>query len=152
MDTKQAMERWNCDIRAVREWCREGVIDGAAKSKRGSWIIPDDAKRPLDRSLSREILWSIVEWQNGCVSRIDLTGWGVSRTEVLAYLKALERDNCLELEEDDTAGSSSLRITKRGFSLIGRGGKTEPIIPSAARIVTTLSGKFVGALLDEMFM
>lgn len=44
---KEIAELWNISATLVTRYCRDGRIEGAHK-ERGVWLIPQDAKRPLD--------------------------------------------------------------------------------------------------------
>ncbi|MDD3746518.1 MAG: LuxR C-terminal-related transcriptional regulator [Anaerostipes sp.] len=46
--TKQAAKKWGIAQRRVQLQCKEGNVDGAIRLGR-EWMIPFDAKRPLDR-------------------------------------------------------------------------------------------------------
>ncbi len=43
----EAAQKWNLTIRRVQELCKSGAIAGAARFGR-AWMIPEDAKRPMD--------------------------------------------------------------------------------------------------------
>ncbi len=47
---EKAME-WGVSPRSVNDMCKKGKIQGATKEK-GSWKIPDDARKPVDRRVS----------------------------------------------------------------------------------------------------
>ena len=47
MDIKQTASKWNISERRVRVFCESGKINGAHKQGR-AWVVPDDAKKPLD--------------------------------------------------------------------------------------------------------
>ena len=44
--SEKALE-WNVTPRTVNAMCKNGRIQGAVKEKR-TWLIPDDAEKPLD--------------------------------------------------------------------------------------------------------
>lgn len=45
---KETAEKWDVTVRTVQNMCKSGLIPGAQKWER-SWMIPDTAKRPIDR-------------------------------------------------------------------------------------------------------
>lgn len=47
MDAHKASEKWNLTEKRITALCREGRIFGARKAGK-TWLIPDDAKRPVD--------------------------------------------------------------------------------------------------------
>lgn len=46
---KELAELWNLNINTVNNWCRKGLLPGAAKRGRQRWIIPRDTVRPPNR-------------------------------------------------------------------------------------------------------
>ena len=42
---REAAEKWNVSERQVQVWCKEGMINGAAKFAK-SWAIPGDTEKP----------------------------------------------------------------------------------------------------------
>ena len=48
---KEVAAAWGVSQRTVNNLCKEGKIPGAEKIK-GTWWIPDDAKRPADGRIS----------------------------------------------------------------------------------------------------
>ena len=48
---KEKALEWDVTPRAVNVMCKNGRIDGAIKEK-GSWLIPDDAEKPIDGRIS----------------------------------------------------------------------------------------------------
>lgn len=51
--TKEISTRWGISDRRVLQYCNAGRIDGAVKMG-NTWIIPKDAKKPIDRRLKSE--------------------------------------------------------------------------------------------------
>lgn len=51
---KQAAEKWNLTVRRVQDLCRSNLIDGAIRWGR-DWMIPADARRPIDRRRKVEV-------------------------------------------------------------------------------------------------
>lgn len=47
LTTVEMAERWNITSRRIGVLCAEGRIDGAVK-KGKTWLIPMDAKKPVD--------------------------------------------------------------------------------------------------------
>lgn len=48
---KEKALEWNVSPRSVNDMCKKGRIQGAIKEK-GSWLIPDDAPKPMDGRVS----------------------------------------------------------------------------------------------------
>ena len=48
---KEKALEWDVTPRAVNVMCKNGRIEGAIKEK-GSWLIPDDAEKPIDGRIS----------------------------------------------------------------------------------------------------
>ena len=46
ISVKEASIKWNVSERSVRNYCSSGRVDGAI-FENGSWLIPDDAKKPV---------------------------------------------------------------------------------------------------------
>lgn len=115
-NTKDMAERWNASIADVRGWCRKGCV-ASAKKVSAKWRISHSAKRPLDRKLVEEILWILLESPRVDPSDIDLSHWGVARTDTAAYLRSMEQDGSIIAGDDGTYS-----LSKRGFKLLGRGG------------------------------
>ena len=51
MTCKEKALEWGLSIRSINNFCKQGKIPGATKVK-GSWQIPDDAKKPEDGRVS----------------------------------------------------------------------------------------------------
>lgn len=49
----QAAKRWNITQRRVQILCAKGRIDGVFKLGE-SWVIPANAKKPIDRRIKKE--------------------------------------------------------------------------------------------------
>jgi len=45
--TKEVAEKWGISDRRVLQYCNAGRIEGAVKMG-NTWIIPKDAKKPID--------------------------------------------------------------------------------------------------------
>lgn len=118
MTTSEAAGKWNATTRSVAAWCKDGLIGGARKTYR--WLIPVDALRPIDKKLAREIIWSIVEVELGLLEHPDLTEWGIRHDQIARYLESLVNEGYLEKCSPDN--DADIRITKKGFALIGRCG------------------------------
>jgi len=55
ISVKAIAEKWNIGKRAVQLMCTQGKIKGAKRlSDSGVWLIPEDAKRPIDMRKSRK--------------------------------------------------------------------------------------------------
>lgn len=49
----EAAEKWGISERRIQKLCEENRIDGAMKFSR-IWVIPKDAKKPVDARLKKE--------------------------------------------------------------------------------------------------
>lgn len=152
MNAREATVKWNCSVDNVRSWCREGAVSGAIKDK-GRWKIPDNAKRPIDRRLQREIIWRVLEKKNDPDARIDLTAWGVADEDILDYFSAtiplLVRKN---YPDTNTINSlDELSVTEAGFRLIGRyrNGNARDV-PRLLTWPANLTGTFTDAFVRDL--
>ena len=57
--SEKALE-WNVTPRTVNAMCKNGRIQGAVKEKR-TWLIPDDAEKPLDGRVPRKCEGKYIE-------------------------------------------------------------------------------------------
>lgn len=145
MSTEEAAEKWGTDKSTVAEWCREGHIEGAEKSKSFpfEWQIPYDAKRPIDKELTAEIIWQIVEIKNGIAVDFDLANWGVSRDSVDGCIAALVAGLYLcRTQEGD------LLMTRKGLNAINR--KKGEEAPEILIWTASAAGAFTGMFLRQM--
>ena len=150
MDTKTAAEKWGCKDRDVQNWCRSGFVDGAVMEKR-KWLIPDDAQRPLDRKLQKEILWQILQWKDSHQKRVDLTCGGISDDGIVNYIALLlgaylrNAPGVAEIRDLD-----DLELTERGFSLLGYGKEAEAeSLPKVIRWSASAAGVFAANFASE---
>lgn len=157
MKTAEAAEKWNCTPKDVAQWCKQGLIPGAEKPSGPSavrpWAIPDDAKRPIDRRLQREIIWRIIERKNDPGTHVDLTAWGIADEDVPGCLHAM-MPILLRKGEPDAGiiGSvDELRVTEAGFRLVNRHGAVSAndapaFLTWSANFAGTFAGAFVSSL------
>lgn len=54
LTTAEVAEKWNISRRRVTVLCEEGRIDGVLR-KSNIWLIPDNAKKPLDGRITRSL-------------------------------------------------------------------------------------------------
>ncbi|WP_273384069.1 hypothetical protein [Enorma phocaeensis] len=148
-----AAERWGCSKDDVYAWCKNGSVAGARKEGR-TWAIPQNAERPLDKKLIREILWQLLELKNGTAHRFDLSEWGVKQTDLARYLNPLV-DGCY-IEQTPSAhigeGTLSYRITNKGLRLLGRSGSkdTSVDVPQPLMIGATVTGRFTSQIISDL--
>lgn len=150
MNTKTAADKWFCTQAEVREWCRGGIINAAVKEK-GRWSIPQEAKRPLDRKLQREILWRIIEVKNGQRASFELTDWGIPDADLPGYLEPLF-GTCLR-GEDHAAGWDEVNVSSGGLRLLGRNpvaDDTQPPVPVALNWCASLAGTYTASFLSNL--
>lgn len=153
MDTKTASIRWNCTVGDIREWCRDGKVL-EAKKERGRWVIPDDAMRPLDRKLQKEILWQILEFENDNSCRIDLTQWGINDDSIVDYLSSLF-PLCLRRRCDSNRPINKLaelQITDLGLAIAGRryDAETADRVPKVIQWSAQVTGIFAASFVNSM--
>ena len=53
LSAKEVAEKWNISRRRVQVLCEEGRIEGAFKLS-DVWVIPKDAKKPVDRRIRKK--------------------------------------------------------------------------------------------------
>lgn len=53
LSTTETGEKWGLSSRRVVVLCNEGRIDGAQKAG-STWIIPEDAKKPIDARIKNK--------------------------------------------------------------------------------------------------
>lgn len=150
MNTKEAAEKWGCGTDEVRGWCRSGYINGATKEK-GRWVIPQNAKRPIDRKMQREILWRILEVQNGERRVVQLTEWGIPDIDLPGSIGSLF-DLCLRVREgatkEELSGWGDVCITGMGMRLLGRKNNCMDNLDAVPKVLTwtvSLAGTFAAS-------
>ena len=150
MNTSEAAILWKAGVNDVRSWCRNGEIAGTSK-EHGKWVIPDDARRPLDKRLQTELLWRILELQQGIRTRLDLTDWGIRDADLPEYVTSLF-GLCLrsnrELEHQMIEGWNDIGITEMGMKLLGRKEmslelKIPPIVKLTGKAAAYLASYFL---------
>ncbi|MEG0770048.1 MAG: helix-turn-helix domain-containing protein [Ruthenibacterium sp.] len=52
LTTKQASELWGISPRRIALLCEQGRITGAVKAGK-TWLLPPDAKKPMDKRLKK---------------------------------------------------------------------------------------------------
>lgn len=146
--TAECAEKWNADKRDVSAWCRADLISGAVKetSFPFRWIIPCDAKRPIDACIIRELLWQIIELENGRISEIDVSAWGIPAVDVAGCIQSLKNADYLAFSQE----GAGLQVTKRGLALIGRGQHSEALkeTPTALKWTADAVGIMAGSAID----
>lgn len=152
MNVKTAAEKWGCSESEVRGWCRDGDIEGTVKEKR-RWEIPDDAKRPFDRKMQKDVLWQVLRWKDNHQRRIDLTCWGIDDKEIINYISLLVPIFIRVLYGPVNAGNlDSLELTDKGYALIGYGKEIEAEkLPKVIRWGASATGVFAAAFTSESF-
>lgn len=150
LTTKDLSAKWNAGSKTIAAWCKDGYISGAAKeaSFPGRWLIPRTSNRPLDQLLVRELLWQIVEFQNGRISEIDLTTWGIPVADVNGCIKALlDNDYLVQLGDKPV-----IRISCKGLLLLGRkkGALSTSEPPVVLMWAASVGGVFAGSLIDQL--
>ena len=62
---KEKALEWNVSPRSVNDMCKKGRIQGAIKEK-GSWLIPDDSPKPMDRRKQPETGIATFSFRTDC--------------------------------------------------------------------------------------
>lgn len=148
--TRELAEKWAASEKDIASWCKSGLIGGATKQSTfpWRWLIPFDAKRPLDSRVIRELLWQILELQNNRIVELDITCWGIPLSDIPACVQALVDAGYLR----ELKNSQQIRLSNKAFSVLGRkiGGRIdsdslEPLVLKAA-----VAGSFVGAVIKQL--
>lgn len=149
LGTEQMAQKWHTASDKVREWCKSGIVAGAKKEESFPfrWLIPSNAKRPIDGSLLREVLRQIVELQNLLITEIDLTDWGIPLKDAQSCIYTLVESGYLKIID----GSTTV-LTRRGISVLcrrvtsGEGGST----PTALMWAAEAGGSFVASAVKQL--
>ena len=146
----ECAEMWKADKRDVTAWCRADLIPGAAKEETFPfrWTIPSDAKRPIDACVIKELLWQIIELENGRISKIDVSAWGIPATDVAGCIQSLGDAEYLTFSQD----GNDLQITKRVLVVLGRDqrGKSSKEAPTALRWTADAVGIIAGSAIGRI--
>ena len=150
LTTKELSAKWNTSSKTIAAWCKNGYVIVASKETvfPGRWLIPRTSNRPLDRLLVRELLWQVVEYQNGRISEIDLTSWGIPAEDVNGCIRALLDNDYLVRLGDRPA----IRISCKGLLLLGRkeGTRSASEPPVVLMWTASAGGAFFGSLIDQL--
>ena len=111
MNTKEAAARWGISDRRVRILCQEGKVEGAYLQGK-TWVIPDDAKKPMD---GRESVPSYLKTIKGLKAELDSR-----RPLTLAEVKALNDEFAVEYTYDSNAIEGNT-LTLRETDMVLRG-------------------------------
>lgn len=149
----EAAERWNCSTNDIYDWCKNGSIEGAQKEKR-AWAIPQDAMRPFDKKLVREILWQLLELKNGTATRFDLSEWGIKQADLARYIEPLVDICYIEQTPSAPVAGRTLnyRITNKGLHLLGRTGSKDSgvDVPKPLMIGASVAGRFTSQIISDL--
>lgn len=144
LGTEQMAQRWHTTSDKVRAWCKRGFVTGVKKE--GSfpfrWLIPSNAKRPIDESLLREVLRQIVEFQNLLITEVDLTEWGIPLGDARSCIYTLVESGYLKVVD----GSTTV-LTRKGISTLCRlapAGGVESM-PTVLAWTADAGGQFAGS-------
>lgn len=152
-NVEQTAMRWKTNGDAVRSWCKEGLIPGVIKSDSFPfrWLIPSEAKRPIDAELIHAALKQIVELQNSLINEIDLTEWGVPLKDSCQCIYTLAKAGYLSAIE-----GSTVTLTRKGISALcycsslNEPNTTPAALLWAADVTGRFSGSFAAAALDSL--
>ncbi len=127
MQIKEASKKWNISERRIRKLIQDGRIEGAEKIGI-TWIIPDDANKPIDKRF-KEGENFIINLPDDYFNTIDekLAKLNSKRPLSQATLKSLEENNILNWTYNSNAiegNTLTLRETKVVLEGITIGGKT----------------------------
>lgn len=150
MDTKAAAEKWNCDRSNVAKWCKNGLVEGAHQEGFGRpWTIPDQAIRPIDRRLAKEIIWTLLELKTKRHPVFDLSIWGIKKEEIGLYLNELRSNLYIEFDSNDC---DDYFITAKGFKLLGRHNCSEFESFDDIKVIADVAGVFIGSTIKAAFL
>lgn len=149
----EAAEQWRFFKDDIYTWCNNGSIAGARKYGR-TWAIPQNALRPLDKKLIREMLWQLLELKNGTAHRFDLSERGVKRENLARYLNPLVDGFYIEEIPSMDISESALnyRITNKSLHLLGRAGSKEASadVPQPLMVGATVVGRFTSQIISDL--
>ena len=142
--------KWAAKPDVVASWCRSGLIEGAVKQSTfpWRWVIPSDAKRPLDSCVIRELLWQILEFQNSRITELDLTRWGIPLSDIPWCVPALVKASyLLELKEGQKP-----QLSNKALALLGRkaSDNTETTRVEPLVYASSAAGAFVGSMIKQL--
>ena len=127
MRIKEASEKWNISERRIRQLIKDGRIEGATKIGT-TWIIPDDANKPIDKRFKDEVDFKI-DLADDYFKQVDekLAKLNSKRPLSKATLESLEESNILDWTYNSNAiegNTLTLRETKVVLEGITIGGKS----------------------------
>ena len=127
MQIKEASEKWNISERRIRQLIQDGRINGAEKVGT-TWIIPDDANKPVDKRFKDEIDFKI-DLSEDYFKEVDekLALLNSKRPLPKETLKSLEENNIIDWTYNSNAiegNTLTLRETKVVLEGITIGGKS----------------------------
>lgn len=86
MSPKAAGDLWSMSHQAVTAACNEGRVEGVARDSGNHFIIPIDAKKPIEKETIRKILISLLAMKNRPGSEL-LNHSGAD--ELFSYLESI---------------------------------------------------------------
>ena len=144
LTTQEAADKWHTDRRLVSDWCKNGLIPGAIKDRKGNtaWSIPSETRRPIDSKLIQEVLWRVLESDGLQHKALDLTDWGIGLPDTPECIEVLVSNGYLKPAGDE----GRLSLTKKGYSILGRYGSSakNAVLPVPLQWVSAFGGTFIG--------
>ena len=127
MRIKEASEKWNISERRIRQLIKDERIEGATKIGT-TWIIPDDANKPIDKRFKDDVDFKI-DLADDYFKQVDekLAKLNSKRPLSKATLESLEESNILDWTYNSNAiegNTLTLRETKVVLEGITIGGKS----------------------------
>ena len=117
MSPAAAADKWPISRQKIVAECKAGKVVGACLDSSNKWIIPIDARQPIDDENIRKILISLL-----CLKNKPSTGSinveAVKVNEVIDYLKETGY-----LEKTDACNLNDLVLTEKGMHVATEGSK-----------------------------
>ena len=123
--SKVMAEIWDMKARNVAEYCRDHMVMGAFKDSSKRWVIPVDAKKPLNKSVIEKVLWLVLQLKNNPSYQIDYSVLDVKSDDIAGtfdYLAALSLIEPFEKCEAAEIPYKAL-LTQAGMEVIRKAGE-----------------------------
>ena len=120
MTTKEASEKFEIDVKKIRELCQKELIIGAKKEKQ-RWIIPNDTKFLIAESGIVYILWEIlnIKLNENYAFSIKYIDTFEKAKECFHYLRSIGYLSTYDEEATDVFDLfSSSRLSQRGIEFL----------------------------------
>ena len=119
--TKVMSGFWDVTQKTVADYCRDGMVIGAFKDSSNRYIIPANAKKPLNKNVIERVLWLIITLKNKPSYPIDYSSLEVNPTDmtwVFRYLCALSLIHPIAETCPTDQLPYAAKLTDKGLALI----------------------------------